>query len=172
MSQLSFIDCTFVKNCRFWSTLDDSPTKIGDNQQKTCFLQNAYNFLTVYHPKLLLFTKRLVKAYTLFWQLFRYDKVHIGKSLRITKARHLYWNPISYLDSYLLLYLMLAILASLMLKCLCDPANFKALKIFSISCLNLDFVASSLLLKKHAKNMVKLSWKCFTFSAESIDFFQ
>jgi hypothetical protein len=30
----------------------------------------------------------------------------------------------------------------------CDPLNFNALKIFSISCLNLDFVAFSMLVKK------------------------
>jgi hypothetical protein len=48
----------------------------------------------------------------------------------------------------------------------CDPVNFKALKIFSISWLNLDFVAFSLLVKKHLKNIVKSGWKRFTFSAE------
>ncbi len=48
----------------------------------------------------------------------------------------------------------------------CDPANFKLLKIFSVSWQNLDFVASSLLVKKSLKNMAKLGWKRFTFSAE------
>ncbi len=41
-----------VQNCRFWSTLDGSPTKIGDSQPKTCFLQNVQHFLSVYYPKL------------------------------------------------------------------------------------------------------------------------
>jgi hypothetical protein len=44
--------------------------------------------------------------------------------------------------------------------------NFNALKIYSVSCLNLDFVAFSLLVKKSVKNMVKLGLKHFTFSAE------
>jgi hypothetical protein len=35
--------------------LDSIPTKIGDSQQKTCFLQNAEHFLSVYCPKLSLF---------------------------------------------------------------------------------------------------------------------
>jgi hypothetical protein len=38
----------------------------------------------------------------------------------------------------------------------CDPMNFNTLKIFSVSCLNLDFVALSLLVKKSVKNMLKL----------------
>ncbi len=46
-----------------------------------------------------------------------------------------------------------------------------SLKIFSISCLNLDFVAFSLLAKQCMKNMVKSGWKHVTFSAESINFF-
>ncbi len=37
-----------------------------------------------------------------------------------------------------------------------DPVNFNMLKIFNISCLNLDFVAFSLLVKKSVKNMAKL----------------
>ncbi len=41
--------------CRFWSTLDRILTKIGDHQQKTCFLQNARHFLWVCCPKLSLF---------------------------------------------------------------------------------------------------------------------
>ncbi len=45
----------FVQNCRFWSTLDTGPTKIHDRQQKTCFLQNAQHFLSVYCPKLSFF---------------------------------------------------------------------------------------------------------------------
>ncbi len=48
----------------------------------------------------------------------------------------------------------------------CDPVNFNVLKIFSVSWLNLDFVVFSLLVKKHVKNMAKLGWKHFTFSAE------
>jgi hypothetical protein len=40
------------------------------------------------------------------------------------------------------------------------------LKIFTVSCLNLDFVAFSLLVKKSMKNMSKLGWKRFTLSAE------
>jgi hypothetical protein len=36
----------------------------------------------------------------------------------------------------------------------------------------LDFVAFSLLVKKSVKNMAKLGLKHFTFSTESIDFFQ
>ncbi len=56
------------------------------------------------------------------------------------------------------------------IKCqMWSRVNFKALKIFSVSWLNLDFVMFSLLVKKKCvKNMVKLGWKRFTFSAESI----
>jgi hypothetical protein len=45
----------FVQNCRFLSTLASIPTKIGDRQQKTYFLQNAQHFLSVNCPKLSLF---------------------------------------------------------------------------------------------------------------------
>ncbi len=44
--------------------------------------------------------------------------------------------------------------------------NFKTLKINSISSLNLDFVAFSLLVKKSVKNISNLGWKHFTFSAK------
>jgi hypothetical protein len=42
----------FIQDCRFRSTLDRNLWKIGDNQQKTCFLQNAQDFLSVYCSKL------------------------------------------------------------------------------------------------------------------------
>ncbi len=44
--------------------------------------------------------------------------------------------------------------------------SFNALIIFSVSCQNFDFVVFSLLVKKSVKNMAKLGWKRFTFSAE------
>jgi hypothetical protein len=50
----------------------------------------------------------------------------------------------------------------------CDPVNFNALKIFRISCLNLDFVAFSLLVKKCMQNMAKKGLKRLTFNAEKM----
>ncbi len=57
--------------------------------------------------------------------------------------------------------------------------NFKALKIFSVSWLNLDFVAFLLLVKKTHEKYGKIRLKafhfqcrkCFTLRAESINFF-
>ncbi len=56
--QFSFFDCILSKIVgfvRFWSTLDSNPTKIGDSQQKTWYLEYAQHFLSVYCPKLSLF---------------------------------------------------------------------------------------------------------------------
>jgi hypothetical protein len=41
-----------VQKCSFWSTLNSNPSKTDGSVQKTYFLQNAQNFLTVYCPKL------------------------------------------------------------------------------------------------------------------------
>ena len=53
--QLSFIDCILSKIVGFDQLWTAITTKIGDNQQKTCSLQNAQHFLSVYCPKLSLF---------------------------------------------------------------------------------------------------------------------
>ncbi len=45
----------------------------------------------------------------------------------------------------------------------CDPLNFKALKICSISWLNLDFVAFSLLVKKLREQYGEIRLKAFHF---------
>ncbi len=48
------------------------------------------------------------------------------------------------------------------------PQILMHLKYSGVSCLNLDFVAFSLSVKKSNKNMAKLGWKDFTFSNESV----
>ncbi len=44
-----------------------------------------------------------------------------------------------------------------------DPMNLNALKIFSISCLNLDFVAFELLMKKKCEKYGEIRLKAFHF---------
>ncbi len=61
----------FVQNCKFCSTLGNIPTKIGDSQQKTCFLLNAQLSWSVYCPKLSVFLPWSVThlAAKIIWRL-------------------------------------------------------------------------------------------------------
>ncbi len=87
------------------------------------------------------------------------------------------WDQLPRLFSLVMVHMLPLIISKGCLKeiSLGYPTNFNALKIFSISCLNLevslDFDAFSLLAKKCTKNMAKLGWKHFTFSSEGINFF-
>ncbi len=73
-----------VKYCRFTSTLDSNTVKIGNNHQKTCFPQNALNFLSVYRAKLSWFFNVLwkLKANFLFSR-FRFLYVTLFNSFAV-----------------------------------------------------------------------------------------